>query len=733
MGSRDAAGRFARGSFVVGSLVLVNLLVVALWAQAGSTLGDSTYASPALRVMVAAASDSNRQPPAGLRGYTSSVETEIGLILRDSLGRENAGEIEEISSRATWTRDGPYKLHVVGYRSQTVGVPYSSLTMIRGWTVPTLYGERLSLGVYMTRVNSRDTVIAVHPFAADRARYYRYSGGDTVTTLRVAGRSVPIVRIRVIPDFHGETRLAAFDGEIDLDATRMQIVRMRGQMVVLGGRETIGARFVRAIGVVAAAYVEFVNAEYDGRYWLPSFQRTEFQASLPTLGASRPVVRVVSTIAGLTPDTGAFARDTELHPRVVVTWAPTDSMDAFADWRRALGEGTSGVRADDFADLAPSAWRSDGPPQLVPFSGGLDRIFRFNRVEGLYMGVAPKMDFRSAAPGLSVGAFAGWAFTEQTARGGAYASYTHGLETYSARAERTLASTNDFTLPLGDDPGFSALLSSIDDNDYVDRRRADASVTRVIHSIDFAVVTAQAGFGEDRPERSRLSQGLISTDGGFRPNRGSAEGDYSFGSIDLELHPSVTGDYLRPGLGARVHYEYGTGQLDWQRAELGLSAREYVGRVAVGAHADLGTVLGDHPPPQQLFELGGNELLPGYRYKQFAGDRAALFRMFADYRFRLWEKPIPLFRGILIPGLSPGIVTSVQGGWTGISSTGAALSVRELGVDDTGSPLSTATNGIRATAGAGLSFFSDIVHVGVARPIDHAAPWRLVAGFGTFF
>jgi hypothetical protein len=683
--------------------------------------------------MVSAAADSNRRPPRELRGYTSRVETEVGLIIRDSLGRENAGEIEQMTSRASWTRDGPYDLHVIGYRSQTVGVPYSSLTIVRGWTVPSLYGERLSLGAYMTRANRRDTLTVVHPFAEDRAQYYRFTGGDTVAVLRVGNRSVPIARIRVHPDFRRESRFGAFDGEIDLDATRFEIVRMRGQMVVLGGRETFGARFARAAGVVAAAYVEFVNAEYDGRYWLPSFQRTEFQASFPALGQSRPVFRIVSTIADLTADTGTVATDTSQHPRVVVTWAPTDSVDSFNDWRTPLGTGTSSVRADDFADLAPTVWRADGPPQLLLFSGSLGHVFRFNRVEGLYIGLAPNLEMRSAAPGLSVGAYGGWAFTEQTARGGAYASWKTGAQTFGVRAERTLASTNDFGIPLGDDPGFAALLSSVDDDDYVDRRRAAVSVTRIIHSIDVALVTAQAGFGEDRAEHARLSQGLISTNGGFRLNRGSAPGDYAFGSLDAEFHPSVTGDFARPGIGARAHYEYGKGDLDWQRAELGLSARQYLGAFSFAAHADLGAVFSNVPPPQQLFELGGNMLLPGYRYKQFAGDRAALFRTFASYRFGLWQKPIVLFRGIFVPGLNPGLVASVQGGWTEISSNGAALSVRHLGVDANGVPLSEATHGMRATAGGGVSFFSDLLHIGLARPIDHGARWRVVIGFGTLF
>ncbi len=365
--------------------------------------GDSTYSSPALRGLISAAADSNRLPPRELRGYTSRVETEVGLIIRDSLGREYAGEIEQLTSRATWRRDGPYDLHVIGYRAQTVGVPYSSLSIVRGWTVPTLYGERLSLGAYMTRANRRDTLLTVHPFAADRDQYYRFTGGDTVTTLRIGDRSVPIVRIRVLPHFQGDTRLAAFDGEIDLDATRLQIVRMRGQMVVLG-RESFGAKFVRATGVVGAAYVEFVNAEYRGRYWLPSFQRTEFQASFPPLGQSRPVFRIVSTISDLVADTGTVLPDTAPRARVVVTWAPSDSVDSFSEWRNALGARTSAVRADDFADLAPAAWRTDGPPRLLLFSGSLSRVFRFNRVEGLYVGVSPTVDLRSAATGFSVGA-----------------------------------------------------------------------------------------------------------------------------------------------------------------------------------------------------------------------------------------------------------------------------------------------------------------------------------------
>jgi hypothetical protein len=189
---------------------------------------------------------------------------------------------------------------------------------------------------------------------------------------------------------------------------------------------------------------------------------------------------------------------------------------------------------------------------------------------------------------------------------------------------------------------------------------------------------------------------------------------------------------VQPGFGARAHYELGDGDLHWQRIELNLAERRYWGPLSLAFHADGGLVVAAHPPPQTLFELGGSGTLPGYDYKQFAGDRAALFRTFASYRFPIWKMPLRVWRYVL-PGFSPGVATSIQGGWAEISSAGARRAVDELGVDSTDTPLSDATNGVRATVGGGFTFFSDVVHVGLARSLDRGARWKLVAGFGTTF
>jgi hypothetical protein len=696
---------------------------------------DSVYSSVALREMVAAAAEANRRPPPELQAYSSHIETELALILRDTLGREHAAEVEQLASEAHWTRAERYELHIVGYRAQNVGVPYSTLSIVRGWTVPTLFGERLSFGAYIAGPNRRDTLTAVHPFATDREAFYRYSGGDTVAVLRIGDRRIPIARIRVRPEFRSRTPLGAFEGEIDIDAVRHQIVRMRGQLEILGARARSGSRLLRLTGIVSAAYVEFVNSEIAGKYWLPTRQRTEFQASVPLLGQTRSAFRIISTISDIAvvTDSTIAGPDTSHPLRVLVTWAPSDSVSRFDDWREELGTQSGAVHSDDFQDMAPPAWRSTGPPRVSMFPNSLRRIFRFNRIEGLYLGLAPEVDFRSARPGLSVGLFGGWAFSEKSARGGAFASYTHASVTTGVRAERALVSSNDFTQPVDEDPGFSALLTSVDDYDYVDRRSAVASISRALGSPNAGRVTVQVGLGDDRAATAHIEHGLFSTGKRFRPNRGMLEGRYTLGTLDLELHPNVTGDFVSPGVGARAHYEVGRGDLRWDRLELGLAARHYWGPLSVAAHADAGVVLGNTLPPQQLFELGGAVLLPGYDYKAFAGDQAALFRAFASYRFPVWKRPVRVWQHFFIPGLSPGIATSVQGGWTRASTRSAVEAIRELGVDQNGTPVSVPTGSIRSTFGIGLSFFADLVHVGVARPLDHPAPWRVVAGFGVQF
>jgi hypothetical protein len=705
---------------------------------------DSIYSSAGVRALVTQAVVENHAPPPAFRGYRAHVETELSMLLRDTLGRERAGQIEELASSAQWTRGGAYAMHVVGYRSQGLGIPFSALSIIRGWTEPSLYGERLRLGAMFggdsaprprSPRDSADTIIVVHPFAADRERYYRYSGGDTVTVLRAGTRAIAIVRVRVSPHLPDSTRLAAFDGEIDLDAGRHQIVRMRGRFVVLGraGRRPLLARMGTLVGV---AYGEFVNTEVNGQYWLPATQHTEMQASLAVLGRARSIVRIVSRFSDYSVD------DTSAKPGIVddsrriaheTTWAPSDSVSGYTEWRMSLGDLTTSVTADDFADLAPDAWRTTGAPRVDFIPSNTDNLVRYDRVEGLYTGVQANVLMRSVVPGLSMGAKGGVAWTERTVRGGANVALNRDAWTFGVRAERMLATTNDFIPPFYPQTGgLAALLGSTDDFDYVDRRVAVGSLSRVIGSLRDALVTVQAGVGDDRAEVSRLSHGVFGG-GSFRPNRNATSGRYALGVIDAELHPGLSGDFVQPGIGASLHYEEAHGSLQWRRVELSTSGQRYWGPFALFVQGDAGAVFGAFMPPQALFELGGVATLPGYGYKEFGGDRAALFRSYVSYALPLWRAPHRLRGNWFMPGVAPGMAAGFQGGWTELSTDASRAAVQQLGAGWSPVPVSRATDGIRATVGAGFTLFSGFVHFGVVRPVDRPAPWKLSLGVGPAF
>jgi hypothetical protein len=722
--------------------MILSLLLLAQLA----TPADSVYSSAALRTLIESAAAANHRPPPRLRGYRAAVETELALILRDTLGRERPGQIEQLASAVSWSRGDLYAMRVLGYRSKAGGAPFSALSFMNGWTEPTLYGERLRFGVGFNVDSARikrlgkDTVIAVHPFAADRERFYEYSGGDTIAVLRSGQRPIHVVRIRVVPRLRDSTRLLAFDGEIDLDAERRQIVRMRGRFVVLGPPPARRSLVSRLPGLVAVGYGEFVNQEVNGEFWLPASQRTEFQSTHALLGGTRAVMRVMSRFSDYAVDERDPPRDSTTTDSASVaspevrhqtTWARADSVNRFGDWHSSLGDATASVTADDFDDIGPDQWRATGAPRIETSPTKMDNVVRYNRVEGLYTGAEVNVRMRSAAPGVSLGAFGGWAWTERTVRGGVHLQRQLAPWIVGVRGERLLASTNDFVPPgAPDNGGLDALIGSADDYDYVDRRVALGSVTRVLGSVEQALVSVQGGVGEDRVERQRLEKGPL-TGGAFRPNRGALAGGYALGVVDAELHPNVQGESVQPGLGVKLHYEIGRGGLSWQRAELSIWTRRYWGPIELAMDASGGAVSGATIPPQQLFELGGRTTLAGYEYKEFAGDHAALFRGYGSYTFDLWRTPLRGWRGLTIPGVSPGVAAGVQGGWTELSTASAATAAALL--VPAGAPIPGATHGGRASLGVGLTLFSGNAHLGVVRPIDRAGPWRFTAGLGRDF
>ena len=112
-----------------------------------------------------------------------------GLHCPATDGIEQTFTVEQAATTVHWERSGQFEQRVVGYRSQSVGVTISAVGLFRqAWVVPILYGNRMTLlfgEQDSTRRNSpgqrrrANAVVAVHPFAEERDRLYRFSGGDT--------------------------------------------------------------------------------------------------------------------------------------------------------------------------------------------------------------------------------------------------------------------------------------------------------------------------------------------------------------------------------------------------------------------------------------------------------------------------------------------------------------------------------------------------------------------------
>ncbi len=692
------------------------------------------YTSRALQQLVNEAAEVNRRVPPMLGGYSAKLESEVSIGNRRSEGMEMSVQLEQIASTLTWDRTGTYEQVVTGYRSQSIGTTFATLGFLRvGWAIPSLYGNRLALlfGRDTTEEVRRrrdrrggDPMFAVHPLADDRDAYYRYSGGDTVFTMRVNGREIPIVRVEVHLREDVPNRSVIFIGELDLDATRKQLVRMRGYFAVVGGPKP-KFDLLREARLQGIAFIEAVNAEVNGEFWLPAYQRFEAHATSNAVGDGRAVFRILTRYRDRTffpaPDSvviGSVEDSLSVRPFRLAVQHP-ESLSKFTDWRSDLGSANAEVSAEDFNDVAPDKWSIDGPPRFSIETERLLDVVRTDRVQGVFTGIGAVYRYRDALPGLTLRSALGYAWSERTARGRAVVEYRRGRTLTALRAVRSLDITNDFRNPF-DSGSTTGMLFGRDDYDYVDR----SSVSwHLVHFLADArgALRFETGLARDRAVQANLLESPIGWGGAFRLNRPSVDGDYVRTAAILEWQPDVTLEFLRPGLGARLSYERGDGGLPYQRVEGRFTARANRGPLAFGARLDVG-VADPNAPAQQFFELGANQNLPGYAYKEFAGDQAAVLRGQVLWRFGILGAPIRVTQRLWLPPVAPGIAFAFQAGYTRATNAAALSTVNLLG--------STTTGHVRSSASVTLRFFGQALGLGVARPLDYPGKWRWVFEFG---
>ena len=735
---------------------------------------SASFSSPALAAFVRRGQLANRRVPPSLDRYTAQIESEIALVLNTPTGSagavagtaaastEQSGQIEQVQSRGTWQRSGAYEQRIIGYRSQLLGPSVSALTWIRStWTAPVLYGNRFSVffgGPVRLDTTARDTTArnpagvrvaeppsesrdsaggrvvtdssrrtAVHPFASDAPTFYRFTGGDTAATLMIASRLVTVVRVAVEPRPDAPADALLFGGEVFVDAERAEIIRMRGRLYSEqggGGRKPpLALRLMLAASRLRGiAYIDFENAQVLGRYWLPRRQRLELQA-LTAMTETRPVIRIISHWRDVEVTERVVAESDTADPlrvqRYRLTSARADSVRRWSDWRVALGEETRNTGARDFDDVAPPDMRADGPPQVVFQARRFADLIRYNRVEGLYLGGAASLQFRDAFPGLTLRGIAGWAWSAQAPKGGLEAALVRGGWVTSVRAERFLASTNDFAPSMGGGGGTIGGLFGRDDADWVDRRALLAGLTRELGTAHTAALRVEAGWGEDAPTPRVVTRGPFARDD-FRDNRPIDAGSYWLTNAVLEFGRNGGASTVQGGVRTTFAWQSGFGALSWHRASARVEHREWFGPLLLSSRADAIVLLGGRPPTQQWVEAGGVEGLPGYEYKAFTGDKGIIARTTLGWQLPFWQSPLRL-GGLVLPALAPMPTIGLYGGRVGASD---ALRARLAPYGFVPS------EGWRATFDARLRFLGGAVSIGASRTLDHPEPWKLLVAFG---
>lgn len=713
------------------------VLASQLAAQPAQTRSSdtATYASVAVRALVGEAATINQRVPPTLGAYRAMIESEVTIGRRNSAGTELFGSIEQFAGNLMWTRAGAVEQHVTGYRAQSAIPFFTGISLFKhAWVVPSLYGNRLAqmFGPDGIAFWSSD---AIHPLAADRDKVYRFSGGDTVVTLRTGDREIRVVKIDVLPKRNLPSHTHVFIGEIDLDLERKHVVRMRGAIISSDDDEPRGRvrELLQPVPLQGVILVELVNREVNQQYWLPSYQRFEAQAMAPMLGDEKAVFRIVSHVHGY----DITVRDSAANAGIIndalrvkphgLTYASKDSLASFHAWHEDVGAATATASAEDFDDVGPLRWRSTGPAIITFRAERVSDLARFNRVEGVYTGTAMLARFRDAAPGLTARIAGGYAWSERTVRGHAGTQLERDAWTYALRGGRSLDLTTDFRAPF-DTASLLANVFGQETDSYVDRSSAAASATRTFAGAR-ALVRLEVGWAKDRAAvarpTDRVSAGLVF------PNRGVDEGDYLRSGFALQWRPDVAAESMAPGFGATLSYVRGDGQLNFQRADLRLDTRRNAGPWTFASRLDGGMLFGA-PVPQQLYEVA-----------PIAGDRALAVRGLAVYRLRMLTAPIRISDKLWLPAPSPALAVTGQGFWLRTSSAAARAAVSRLGerfVPATDSlpgrfvPLALVPAGHPGVyVTMGIRFFGGSVALNWTRPVDHAAPWMYQLQFGQAF
>jgi hypothetical protein len=710
-------------------------MVVALFLLATQlAVGDSVYSSEALRSLVAEAAAANRGIPATLATYRARAESEIAFLQAEG-DSEQVAQVEQIESELRWRSPNRVEQRVIGYRAATPALAVGALSYLRRpWIAPTLYGNHLRILLnwrdVVPLVRGKRTRAAIHPLADERDGVYRFDGGDTVQLAVPDHDTIRVIRIRVTPWVPPSAQTLLFRGELDVDPLSKQVVRMRGQLVVVGQHPSRWVRLVRR-GIQTVAVAELVSTRVDG-YWLPAYQRLEIQARSPLAKDLRAALRIVTRFRHYTVnDVELSARHVRSRPAKCapecLAVARRDSLGQFTEWMHEAGVVTAAMKSSDFDDVTSDAW---GPPRPKPERSSAQHAdsARPSRVKRAYAGISDQLRALDHS-GLSVSADAGRTWSDGTTRGALALQWNRAPWRSSLLVEQPLMSSGGLLPALGDQSSVVAFRFGTAD---VNRGARTLALARELGGPSGARVRLDAGPASD-PAESMWSRAYSACAPSGLVSNYAAEVNRNLRStVVLELHPDVNADRRTRGIGAGLTYEHVDCELRTQRIEGRLLARSTRGVMTYAARLDGASLTRWRLRPPQLLAPDAYDGFAREAYERLGSNRAALLRLSATYELPRLAVPVRSLRWIMLPSASPTVSLGLQSGWSDSFSTRidslSGRGSRGVLASLATSPLTTqrVEGQFRSAVSLTVQPFGGAIGVGVARKLDHGAGWGLV-------
>jgi hypothetical protein len=652
-----------------------------------TTRAGTGWDSPRVRELITRASHRRAEPRAdtSLHNYRATAEGFLYFFLdRRSSEERTLVRVNQIGLELYWMQPDIARQRIAGMRDasplpNTMRYHIDHLTMVQNG-----FGDVIRMG------DGDEVRDVVHPVSARGASIYEYRLADS-TEVRVPSMPQPIqvyevqVRPRRVdrPGFVG----SVFINRQTADVTRMTFTFTPSSYVDK-----------------RLDYINLTldNALWEGKYWLPNEQTVEIRRQLPELDfVAGSVIRGRMHI--LDYQLNAAIPDSIFQTsRPVISAAPEDlanykfEMGLFDDVAQsglAQTAEAAGLRREA-AELIGARFMS-GLPALRLYYPDVSSAIRYNRTEGLNLGLGATY---SHGPPWRYDAAVGYAFGSQrvstlgrityapSATSLSLAGYTHALRDLGPVTPLAGIANSLAGLVLGKDytdPWYATGAAFVASRPLTEslrvgatlraERQTGATLTQTHapfdHDADFRAVRAIDGGDEyslllslDRPQPT---QGIVAW-GASLALRGA-----QFNAADSGFDD---GTYAKAQL---------SGDLLIRPAS---HAREFRSKLAFAA-------MTSGAPVQQYFAIGGTGTLPGFAYRTFTGRTGALAT--AEYSQR-----------VAYPWLGIRALGSV--GVAGHKSFTPALSTWST----------TSSDGPRASVGAGVSLFWDLLHVDVVKGIN---------------